>query len=372
MSLNPAHDVLQVYDFGDEDGALYVPNDYYDNLWGPAYKEGARAFSNSWGSSLGYYYSTVSELDEFVYDTDDSIILVAASNDGYTYGDKSIGAPALAKNSLCIGAAENSVPTDTVAYFSSRGPTRDHRLKPDVIAPGDSLLSGKASGDSGLATCQVTHMSGTSMACPAAAGIVLLIRQFLMDGFHEQYSPKGFNFSSYNQSAPSSALVKAMIIASTEALTFGYNTTYGKVKLTDFYAGDGSAAADQAAYNLGTTGVDFHQGFGTIRTSNIIPLHGEFDVVLLESTLPAYSTMDICLTAAKDTSIRTVLVWNDPPGSTYCDYYGRCLVHDLDLEVASNGSRHFPNFGAASQGDYAGQLDNINNGRSCFSKSKET
>ena len=90
MSLNPAHDVLQVYDFGDEDGALHVPNDYYDNLWGPAYKEGARAFSNSWGSSLGYYYSTVSELDEFVYDTDDSIILVAASNDGYTYGDKSI------------------------------------------------------------------------------------------------------------------------------------------------------------------------------------------------------------------------------------------------------------------------------------------
>ena len=57
-------------------------------------------------------------------------MLVAAANDGYSYGDKSIGAPAIAKNVIAVGAAENDYDTDTVAWFSSRGPTRDTRIKP--------------------------------------------------------------------------------------------------------------------------------------------------------------------------------------------------------------------------------------------------
>jgi hypothetical protein len=55
---------------------------------------------------------------------------------GFDYGDGSMLAPGLAKNTLCVGAAETEETPSTVAYFSSRGPTMDMRIKPDVIGPG--------------------------------------------------------------------------------------------------------------------------------------------------------------------------------------------------------------------------------------------
>ena len=45
-------------------------------------------------------------------------------------------------------------------YFSSIGPTYDGRLKPDIIAPGNSLESALSSGVMDSATCATTSMSG--------------------------------------------------------------------------------------------------------------------------------------------------------------------------------------------------------------------
>jgi subtilisin family serine protease len=73
---------LMVLDVGDSDGNLDVPSDYYDQIFMPAYKHGARISSNSWGSSQGYYYSTVYSMDEMIYDNPDFLVVVAASNDG--------------------------------------------------------------------------------------------------------------------------------------------------------------------------------------------------------------------------------------------------------------------------------------------------
>jgi Subtilase family. len=56
-----------------------------------------------------------------------------------------------------------------IAYFSSRGPTRDGRLKPDVVAPGYYVL-GPEAGSSGYIL-----LPGTSMASPVVAGLVALI-----------------------------------------------------------------------------------------------------------------------------------------------------------------------------------------------------
>ncbi|WP_333784203.1 S8 family serine peptidase [Thermocrinis sp.] len=56
-----------------------------------------------------------------------------------------------------------------IAYFSSRGPTRDGRIKPDVVAPGYFVLGPLAG------TIQYITKAGTSMAAPVVAGLVALI-----------------------------------------------------------------------------------------------------------------------------------------------------------------------------------------------------
>ena len=137
---------LMVFDFGDAEGSFaLMPNNYYYQLFPPAYDNGARISSNSWGTSSGEYDSSCAIFDEYIYDVDDMLVLVAAGNegseygDGGNYGDTSIGQPAVSKNCMTVGAGESSSPMTTVADFSSRGPTLDGRLLPDVIAPGNPL-----------------------------------------------------------------------------------------------------------------------------------------------------------------------------------------------------------------------------------------
>ena len=57
-----------------------------------------------------------------------------------------------------------------LSFFSSAGPTRDGREKPDVSAPGHEVLAAKSRTGTGA-----VRKSGTSMASPAAAGLVALV-----------------------------------------------------------------------------------------------------------------------------------------------------------------------------------------------------
>jgi len=92
----------------------------------------------------------------------------AAGNSGPSA--KTVGTPGAYPHVLAIGA---TTATDTIAYFSSRGPARwdgTDYVKPDVSAPGNNIQSAKDKGG-------YTTMSGTSMACPHAAGVVALVIQ---------------------------------------------------------------------------------------------------------------------------------------------------------------------------------------------------
>ncbi|RLD76420.1 MAG: hypothetical protein DRJ10_13610, partial [Bacteroidetes bacterium] len=67
------------------------------------------------------------------------LVVTSAGNDGASAW-KYINAPADADSVLCIGAV---TPEEDIAYFSSRGPTSDQRIKPDVCAMGmPSVVSG--------------------------------------------------------------------------------------------------------------------------------------------------------------------------------------------------------------------------------------
>ena len=65
----------------------------------------------------------------------------------------------------------------TLAPFSSAGPTRDGRIKPDCVAPGVRILAARSTPAEGETTSLYTRRSGTSMAAPHVAGAIALIME---------------------------------------------------------------------------------------------------------------------------------------------------------------------------------------------------
>ncbi|MEU1350975.1 S8 family serine peptidase [Streptomyces sp. NPDC005795] len=96
-----------------------------------------------------------------------TLFVVAAGNDG-EYGTGTVGAPAIADAALAVGAVDAD---DQLAPFSSRGPRpSDNAVKPDITAPGVSIVAAKMGGGH-------TSKSGTSMATPHVAGSAALVAQ---------------------------------------------------------------------------------------------------------------------------------------------------------------------------------------------------
>ncbi|KAF0709451.1 Aste57867_5916 [Aphanomyces stellatus] len=119
--------------------------------------------SNSWGGNKAgnaWYQSYVDAWQKA------GIIPVFANGNA---GPKcaTVGSPGDYKNVIGVGATGSD---DKLASFSSKGPTPDARIKPDVSAPGYKVRSAWNTGDANYNT-----ISGTSMATPHVTGAVALI-----------------------------------------------------------------------------------------------------------------------------------------------------------------------------------------------------
>ena len=127
------------------------------------------------------------------------VVVVAAGNGGRdnsmgTNGYATIGVPASDPAVITVGATRTMYTAtrtdDAIASYSSRGPTLvDHLVKPDLVAPGNRLVSlrvygstldaeypgYKVSPSSGYS--KYFRLSGTSMATPLVSGTVALMLQ---------------------------------------------------------------------------------------------------------------------------------------------------------------------------------------------------
>jgi len=178
-------------------GAKIFAWDFEDpqaDLAGEGFANNVAWINNSWTywieeaqencSALNTYDEFTAAYDEFARGSYGQVvgIVFAAGNMADMWdcgivkrgGYESLPPPGTAKNVITVGSADDG---NTVSFFSSRGPTADGRIKPDIVAMGcdqidDGYITSTLPGDEygGPGWC------GTSMASPqvtGAAGLLL-------------------------------------------------------------------------------------------------------------------------------------------------------------------------------------------------------
>ncbi|MBL9078470.1 MAG: S8 family serine peptidase [Planctomycetes bacterium] len=279
---------------------------------------GARIHTNSWGNDGTTAYNThCNAIDLFSWNNEDSLVLFAETN------LTTLRNPENAKNLVAVGNTTNGTGTGSVCSGGA-GPTADGRRKPDLFAPGCSLNSASTG------SCGGTTLTGTSMACPAAAGAAALIRQYFVDGFY----PSGAA-NPDDSHTPSGALLKAVLINTCKDMT-------GVAGYPSDGEGWGSIVLDESLYFPGDLGrmwvVDARRANGLVAGGS-----RSFQVDVTSFLRP----------------LEITLAFTDYPGTVNAS---NPVVDNLDLLVtAPNGTVYRGNVFASGWSATGGTADAKNN-----------
>ena len=208
---------------------------------------------------------------------------------------------AAAKNSLAVGAVDEG---GEIAPFSSRGPTADGRLMPQLVAPGVSIIAPAGNGNDGRQDGYRTW-SGSSMATAAASGVAALLLD-AAPALRQQ-----------------PALIRARLMASAikpmawfdDAEAYPSDNTQGPGTQHHYY-GLGKVSAR-------TSVLDRNQPDGWT---------GGSATVTLEAGNYAYQDIEVPPDASR---LDVVLAWDEPPAE---GVFSQPVSNDLDLWVDPGGT----------------------------------
>ena len=259
--------------------------------------QGARIHTNSYGNSGTRDYDGLTRgVDSFSYDNEDDLVVFAVTDNFLATTN-----PENAKNCVAVNASDIPPYDENGVCNGGIGPTADGRRKPEIVGPGCNIIS--ALSGSG---CNTFSQSGTSMACPAVAGAIMLLRQYYMDGF---YPSGAANVA--DAFTPSGALLKATLLNSSVNMT---------------------SVADYPS-NL--------EGWGRLLIDNACYFFGDSRYTLILADIRNASGMSTndeltytCRVIPSPQPLRMTLVWTEPPASASIGT-GNAWINDLDLEATA-------------------------------------
>jgi len=362
-----------------------------------AWQSGAEYQNNSFGIANLPTYDTLHSLhlDNALFQKRTMNVTFAAGNTGQEPPPTLAGWGAVAKNPITVGEARDGATGEGMDLAqgsnsgSSRGPTTDGRLKPDLCARGPSWAASAVSpfpADQDIPTagdldCDVEYGVGSSFATPVVTGLAALVGQYFQDGYYpsgiatrgqwaipgmkmelDDGTPLGTDEDS-NPNAPkcqgqpglcdpgtsfraTNALIKAVLINSTRSMT-GEDTGSQPSTIDarpNYGQGWGLPVIDDALYFEGDVGTPGGERSGLLVLSDTPNgVSGDEGFELTDVREDVVFKFDFSFSDTNPTEIKewdvtilpgepliVTLAWMDPGEGSVA---GQVLRNDLDLEV---------------------------------------